>query len=397
MSTGIHIPDQDTTAARQLQIALTGLFTVEDITYLENRDRPMIRFGGRLAAGDQDLIFDTMVARFQHLGYTPILSQEAGLFVVRAVPVVASGKVGKAWVNAVLFILTVLSVLFLGAVRENVDVVANPLEIWRGWPFAITIMGILTAHELSHYFVGRRYGSPTSLPYFVPLPLSILGTMGAVIVQRGPMRSRKALFDIGIAGPLGGLAVAVPLLFLGLAFSVTGTPHEFMGLQPGEPVAVMQEGNSLLYLAAKFAIFGRILPDQQTGEDVWLSPPSAGGSIAFAAWAGLLVTALNLFPIGQFDGGHVAYALWGQKAWSLARVFVGLIFAWGLLLTFTGNQAGTTWLVWGGLGMLMGARHPQPLNDVTPLDPRRKRLGWALVLIFILILAPVPLIQTVIP
>ncbi|MCU0519158.1 MAG: site-2 protease family protein [Anaerolineae bacterium] len=397
MSTETDLSDLATTTARQLQTALIGLFAVEDITLLDNNNRPMIRFGGRLAAGDQGGIFETIVARFERLGYTPILTQEDGLYVVRAVPVVANGKVGKAWVNAMLFALTVLSVLFLGAVRENVDVIAHPLEIWRGWPFAITIMGILTAHELSHYFIGRRYGSPTSLPYFVPLPLSILGTMGAVIVQRGPMRSRKALFDIGIAGPLGGLIVAVPLLFLGLAFSQTGTPHEFMDLRPGEPAAVMQEGNSILYLAAKFAVFGRVLPDPQTGEDVWLSPPSAGGSIAFAAWAGLLVTALNLFPIGQFDGGHVAYAMWGQKAWSLARAFVGLIFAWGLLLIFVGNQAGTTWLVWGGLGMLMGPRHPQPLNDVTPLDPGRKRLGWALILIFILILAPVPLIQTVIP
>ncbi len=397
MSTGSYLPDPDTTVTRQLQTALVGLFTVEDITLLDNKERPMVRFGGRLASGDQDTLFDAMVERFHRLGYTPILTQEDGLYVVRAVPVVVDGRVGKAWVNVLLFVLTVLSVLFLGALRENVDVIAHPLEIWRGWPFAVTIMGILTAHEFSHYFVGRRYGSPTSLPYFVPLPLSILGTMGAVIVQRGPMRSRKALFDIGIAGPLGGLVVAVPLLVLGLIFSTTGTPQELMGLPAGEPTAVTQEGNSILYLAAKYAVFGRILPDRQTGEDVWLSPPSAGGSIAFAAWAGLLVTALNLFPIGQFDGGHVAYAMWGRKAWSLARAFVGVIFAWGLLLTFVGNQAGTTWLVWGGLGLLMGARHPQPLNDVTPLDPKRRRLGWILVLIFVLILAPVPLIETVVP
>ena len=93
----------------------------------------------------------------------------------------------------------------------------------------------------------------------------------------------------------------------------------------------------------------------------------------------------------------MAYAMWGQKAWSLARTFIGVIFVWGLLLTFVGNQAGTTWLIWGGLGLLMGARHPQPLNDATPLDPKRRRLGWILVLIFILILAPVPLVEAVIP
>ncbi len=381
---------------QQLQTALIGLMVIEEITVLDSKARPAIRFGGRLVPGDENTIFATIVERFKRLGYTPLLSEEDEVHILRAVPVVADERTGKPWVNGLLFVLTTLSVLLLGALRENVDIFANPLDIWKGWPFAVTLLGILTAHELSHYFVGRRYGSPTSLPYFVPLPLSFLGTMGAVIVQKGPMRSRKALFDIGIAGPIGGLIVAIPLLFIGLALSYVGTPHEFMDLPPGQPVPVIQEGNSLLYLAAKYVIHGRILPDMQTGEDIWLSPPSPGGSIGFAAWAGLLVTALNLFPVGQFDGGHVAYALWGRKAWTLARVFVGLILGWGLLLTFLGNQAGITWIVWGGLGMLMGPRHPPPLNDVTPLDKKRRILGWVIVGVFLLILTPLPLIQTAI-
>jgi membrane-associated protease RseP (regulator of RpoE activity) len=210
------------------------------------------------------------------------------------------------------------------------------------------------------------------------------------------MHSRKALFDIGIAGPIGGLIVAVPLLFIGLALSYVGTPQEFMDLPAGEPIPVMQEGNSLLYMAAKYITFGQILPDPETGRDVWLSPPSPGGSVAFAAWAGLLVTAFNLFPIGQLDGGHIAYALWGHKAWKLARIFVGVIFGWGLLLTMMGNPAGSTWLVWGGLSSLMGPRHPPPLNDVTPLDGRRKLLGRAIIAVFVIIIIPVPLIQSVI-
>lgn len=384
---------------QQLREALRDWMVVEEITVLENTAKPLVRFGGYRASDDGAVPFETIISRFKAMGYTPLLTQEDGMLVVRAMPAVAEEKTGKPWVNAVLFVLTVLSVLFLGALRENVAleaITANPLRILRGWPFAVSILGILTAHELSHYFIGRRYGSPTSLPYFVPLPLSILGTMGAVIVQRGPMRSRKALFDIGIAGPLGGLVIAVPLLIIGVALSYVGTPQQFMDLPPGEPVPVMQEGNSLLYLATKYVIHGRMLPDPQTGEDIWLSPPSPGGSIAFAAWAGLLVTALNLFPIGQFDGGHIAYALWGRKAWTLARLFVGIIFVWGLLLTVIGNPAGMTWIVWGGLGMLMGPRHPPPLDDVTPLDRKRKILGWVMVGVFILIIIPVPLINTVI-
>lgn len=392
----------DSAVVERLRETLQGLMHIEEITVLDNHRHPLVNFGGRLIDGDEDAVFRTIVERFNRMGYTPLLRREQGMDIVRAVPTVADERTGKAWVNAVLFLLTVLSVLLLGALRENAELfedpaqlVRNPLLIVReGWPFAVTLLGILTAHELSHYFVGRRYGSPTSLPYFIPLPLSILGTMGAVIVQRGPMRSRKALFDIGIAGPLGGLVVAVPLLFVGLALSYVGTPREFMNLPPGAPIPVLQEGNSLLYLGAKYIVHGRILPNEITGEDVWLSPPSPGGSVAFAAWAGLLVTALNLFPIGQLDGGHVAYALWGRKAWTLARVAVALIFAWAIVLLMLGNQAWITWVVWGGLGALMGPRHPPPLNDVTPLDRKRKLLGWVMVVIFILVVTPIPFIQT---
>ena len=397
MERAAYEPLEASNLIRQLQEALIGLMVVEEITVLDNTNRPAVRFAGRMSDHNgKDEAFESLVQRLERLQYTPLLTEQDGLHVVHTLPVVASKKTGKAWVNVLLFILTVLSVLFLGALREDIDIFTDPLQIWRGWPFAASILGILTAHELSHYFVGRRHGSPISLPYFIPLPLSILGTMGAVIVQRGPMRSRKALFDIGVAGPIGGLIVAIPLLFLGLAFTQVGTPHEFMDIPRGQEIPVLQEGNSLLYMAAKAIVHGEILPNRQTGTDVWLSPPSPGGSVAFAAWAGLLVTALNLFPIGQFDGGHVAYALWGRNAWKLAKVFVALIFVWGLALMLLGNQAGVTWLVWGGLGMLMGPRHPPPLNDVTPLDPKRRLLGWIMVVVFILIVTPIPLIQTVI-
>ncbi len=376
-----------------LQTALQDLITIDDVTILDNNPQPRVRFRGQLIEPDQEARFEKVVQRFAVLGYTPLLTEEPAYQEVHAIPAVINGKTGKPWVNVVLFLLTCLSVLALGATHENIDIFAQPGEIWRGWPFAVTIMGILTAHEFSHYFVGRRYGSPTSLPYFIPIPLSILGTMGAVIFQRGPMHSRKALFDIGAAGPIGGLVIAIPLLILGLMTSQVGNPRDFLDIPPGEPLPLMQEGNSLLYLSAKFAVFGRVLPDPATGEDVWLSPPSQGGSMAFAAWAGLLVTALNLFPIGQFDGGHIAYALWGKRAWVIARIFIFIIFGWGVFLTLVGNPAGGTWLLWGGIGLLMRPSHPPPLNDVTPLDSKRKVMGWIIVGIFALILIPIPLIQ----
>ncbi len=386
-----------------LRGALDGLMVVEEIKLLTNDDRPVVQFGGRLVAGDSDEIFDEIVRRFAVWEYTPLLSQVNDLHVIQAAPYVADGRTGKVWVNALLFVLTLLSVLFTGALQELEQAPANwrdlfqALASWHallaGIPFAVSFLGILVAHELSHYFVGRRYNSPVSLPYFIPLPaLSPLGTMGAVIVQRGPMHSRKALFDIGVAGPLGGLIVAIPLLIGGLMFTEVGNPHEFRNIPAGQSITLTQEGNSLLYLAAKYIVHHKILPNRETSEDVWLSPPSRGGSVTFAAWAGLFVTALNLLPIGQLDGGHVAYAMWGQGAWKIARGFLNLVLVWGALLLILGNPAGMTWLLLGGLGTFIGVRHFPPLNDLTPLDRKRRILGWIIVIIFILILVPIPLI-----
>lgn len=379
-----------------LKRALQDVFEIESYALLNQGERPVVEFTGHLLQ-DSESAFAWIEERFHALGYTPMLSEEQGSHKLQALPVLFDKKTGSPWVNLVLFVLTLLSVMYIGAM--NATVPGETFQLWRGWPAAAALMGILTAHELSHYFIARRYGSPVSLPYFVPMPLNILGTMGAVIVQRAPMRSRKALFDIGIAGPLGGLVLAVPLLLYGLSRCVVGLPSEFM--QGIESPYLLQEGNSLLYFLSKLMIFGRALPDA-AGRDVWLSPPSTGGAIAFAAWAGLLVTALNLFPIGQLDGGHVLYALWGKKAWNVARAFVGLLFLWGIFLMvfadgvlglpYSVREAGWMWLLWGGLGLLMRPEHPAPLDDVTPLDPQRRLLGYLMIVIFILILVPIPMV-----
>lgn len=379
-----------------LKQAARDAFEIEDYGMLEISDHPPVEFIGRIL-GDSERAFALLEERFRALGYTPLLFEEKGRQKLQALPIVFDKKPGPPWVNAILFVITLLSVMFIAAM--NATGPGEPVNLWRGWPAAATLMGILTAHELSHYFVARRYGSPVSLPYFVPMPFNILGTMGAVIVQRAPMRNRKALFDIGIAGPLGGLIVAVPLLWYGLSRSMVGLPSEF--IQGGPDAALLQEGNSLLYYLSKLIIFGQSLPDA-SGRDVWLSPPSPGGSIAFAAWAGLLVTALNLFPIGQLDGGHVLYALLGKKAWHVARAFVGLLFGWGLFLMaladsvldlpYSVREAGWMWVMWGGLNLLMRPEHPAPLDDITPLDPTRRLLGWVAIGIFILILVPIPMV-----
>jgi len=348
----------------------------------------LIAFRGQVH-GDTETAFEHITQRFATCGYTASLRDlPGGGHEVIAVKGTLERKPGRVWVNVVLFLATLFSVLYIGAAGalqearmitdpESLDVLIMPLtHLHWGFPFAGTLISILLAHELSHYFVARRYGSPVSLPYFIPMPLSLMGTMGAVIVQRAPMRNRKALFDIGVAGPLGGLIVAIPLLILGLALSNVEPP-------PPDVDVVLQEGNSLLYVAIKYLVFGKILPSN--GEDVWLHP------VAFAAWAGLLVTMINLIPVGQLDGGHASYALLGRRAWGLGYVVIAAMVAWGGWLLMGGNEAGGFWLTWGFLNLILNPRHPPPLDDATKLGGRRIILGLLMLAIFILTFMPAPL------
>lgn len=261
-----------------------------------------------------------------------------------------------------------------------------------GFAFGATLMGILTCHELGHYVVGRRHGVDVSLPYFIPLPPPTLGTLGAVIRMRRPIEDRAKLFDVGAAGPIAGLVVAIPLLVIGLYLSDLGPP------QPGSSI----EGNSILYALLKYAVFGRWLPGD--GLDVQLHP------MAFAGWVGLLVTMINLMPIGQLDGGHIAKAALGDshEKWS-ARLHVGLPilgFVVGGVMLVQARGAGhdwaeaikyassglVPWLVWtvllGWMRRNAGEYHP-PVGE-TPLDPTRKKLALAMLVLFVLIATPVP-------
>jgi membrane-associated protease RseP (regulator of RpoE activity) len=204
------------------------------------------------------------------------------------------------------------------------------------------------------------------LPYFIPLPFGFFGTLGAFIQLREPMRNRKILFDVGVAGPLAGLMVAVPVLIIGLATSnVEPLPNETYVL----------EGNSLFYAAAKFAVFGKMLPNGQ--EDVFIN------QLAKAGWTGLLVTALNLIPVGQLDGGHIIFTLLGKQA---RRLYVPVLAVFVMLSFFS-----SMWLVWTLLLLFLGRLYAVPLDMITPLDTRRRWLGYAAILIFVLVFVPVPL------
>ena len=296
-------------------------------------------------------------------------------------PPTRSGRTDAYRTQLVLLLATLVSVFMAGAMYEYPEAEAFSLlgvlvHLYRGWPFAVPLMAILLAHELGHYIAARYHGVRASLPYFLPLPfLSPFGTMGAVIAMRAPIRSPNALLDIGAAGPLAGMVVAIPVLVIGLAQSEV---HPLTG-------GGLLEGQSLLYLAIKRLVVGAIPP----GHDVFVT------STAFAGWAGLLVTVVNLLPVGQLDGGHIAYALLGPRQDRLARVLhasLPLLFLYNLLL-YERGEPGMVWLVWFFLLMLIrrasGKKHPP--TDPGALTAGRRLVGALCLLLFVLLFMPTPM------
>lgn len=261
-----------------------------------------------------------------------------------------------------LFLLTLITTLYAGALQEGGNPFRNLLDLQRGIPFSFTLMAILGVHEFGHYFVSSRRHIRVTLPYFIPAP-SILGTFGAFIKMKSPVPDKRTLLDIGVAGPLSGFAVALPALIVGLALSQ---------VTPATKAEGLNLGSSLLLNLLSHLIVGSIPPHY----DLILHP------VAFAGWIGTLVTALNLLPLGQLDGGHVAYALLGKKQHLVARFTFFALVLMGLLWQ--------GWLFWALLTLLVGMRHPALLDDWTPLDPRRKALGLLAFLIFILCFIPIP-------
>lgn len=249
--------------------------------------------------------------------------------------------------------------------------IATCLSTWAvgGIAYAAAVMFILVAHEMGHYLQARRYHVPASLPYFIPMPLTPLGTMGAVIVQGRGSADRKQMFDIAISGPLAGLVVALPVMYFGLLNStVKAIPDNFNGIVYGDPLIIK-------WMAA--SIHGTLPP----GHDIVISP------LGFAGWVGILVTALNLIPIGQLDGGHILYTLIGKRAHVVA---MGILGGAVIYMFATNNVAYSLMIV---LLMLMGPRHPPTRDDSVPLGKFRIILGWLTLAFIIIGFTPRPIMQ----
>jgi membrane-associated protease RseP (regulator of RpoE activity) len=280
----------------------------------------------------------------------------------------------KYWLHGLLFLCTIYTTLMVGTLlaqefhsERSIDlsldililILSHPSILLAGVPFSFTLLGILMAHEMGHYIACRIYRIDATLPYFIPAP-TLIGTMGAFIRIKGPITNRRALFDIGVAGPIAGFVFAMPPLFMSLMYSRMVPVDADMGIW-------ITSVNPMIFKLAE-ALIKMHIPN---GYKVYFHP------VGFAAWVGIFATAINLLPIGQLDGGHILYSVLGRPHLVLSRLFTGI-------LIFVGWKYWHGWLVWAAILLVLGTRHPRLVDEEAPLGPGR--LSLALVSLFILIL-----------
>jgi membrane-associated protease RseP (regulator of RpoE activity) len=356
----------------------------EDVLVIhEHHSRgPVLLLRGDLRVSHERAI-DVLVDRFRPLGYTPMLRRNGSGVVVQAWPAVDVAEPPRTARALILFGLTLVSTFLAGAfffvgsaTFDAYRAQGFPQLLVSGTPFALTLLAILGVHELGHYFTARHYGASVSLPYFIPMPpiwvptvglLFTFGTLGAIIRLRSLARDRNVMFDIAAAGPLAGLLVAVPALVLGLAWShvVPATGDATFG----------GFGYSLFMRLFVYLRFGSV-----DGMAVVTHP------MADAAWVGCFVTALNLCPVGQLDGGRIAYALSARRHRALG------VATWVVLLVMGVLTGSPNWFVWATLlFFLVGFDHSPPLDDLTPLTPARRLLGVGCLILAVLLIPPIPL------
>ena len=264
-----------------------------------------------------------------------------------------------------------LTTTWAGAAHQGVNLLREPERFAVGLPYSLGLLAILGVHELGHYFMARRHGINVTPPFFIPLPFA-LGTFGAFIQMRSPSESRRALFDVAVAGPLAGLVIAIPALLIGLRSSAILPPEVIQA--PGFAGGTSAGSSILFALLAKLSLGDAL----EFGHVLRLSP------LAFAGWLGIFITGLNLLPIGALDGGHAARSMFGSRVggtistiavWSL---FLLALFVWPALL------------MWALIAFFLAGAGTPPLNDLTPITSGRRWLGYATFLILALILVPLP-------
>lgn len=375
-------------------------FKIEDLTIGDNSADYIYRFRGQFLT-DYEQAHNALFESLSVYRMIPVFRRETTGEVIYLRNAPNRSVASRNWVNLLLFVLTTVSVVYTGmgyTEEKYIAGLSNTTEITfatllhGGLPFAFSLLAILLAHEFGHYFAARHHKTIATLPYFLPFP-TLLGTLGAVIIWKDTPRNKKVVFDVGIAGPIAGLILSIPIVVYGLSISSIGP------INPGQGGFV--EGNSIFYLFAKYLVFGKLLPQPtsygdlgpilywvkyfftglpiiSSGTDVFISP------VAMAGWAGLLVTSLNLLPVGQLDGGHVIGALLGTKKKAMLPIILLALAVMG----FFWNG----WWLWLAMLWFTGNRDVEPLDGLTEIDPIRKRIAFGLIIVFLLVFMPVPLI-----
>lgn len=299
---------------------------------------------------------------FSQTDYTPLFDKGDGKHVVTFGIFKRTDHKPKYWLNIVLFVATLITTLFAGSLNSGGNPFSNLQDVWIGIPFSFSIMAILTCHELGHYFMSKREGMVTTLPYFIPAP-HFLGTFGAVIRMKSIVPSRSSLLKVGMAGPLAGFVVALPITIIGIALST---------VQPApEEIVFLRLGDSLL-----FSTLARLIhPVMPAGHDLYLHP------MAFAGWIGFLITSMNLLPIGQLDGGHIAYSVFLRKRRRAYIPIFAVLILLGIFFWFG-------WIFWGLLAFFIARRDPMVQDAVTPLTRTEKLV--TIIPLCVLVLAFIP-------
>jgi len=388
---------------KQLTAIISKFFNIESSVIGDTEDNFKIRFIGHLIEKDAEKGFKKITEALNEYQYFAVIQPYLNKQELLIFPELSKRKQAKPTLHILMFILTLISVLFTGGLYAYEGELSNNFPrdflqfINSGWPFALAMLGILAAHEFGHYFAGKNHGVDVTLPLFIPFPISIFGTMGAFISMRSIPKNKKELFDIAITGPICGLIVSIIVLFLGMSLSTLNT----IPLSDDISYGLQMEGNSLLYLLIKYISFGKILPQPPnisgvpllifwmrfffTGmpfpwgaEDVMLHP------VAWAGWAGLFVTTINLIPVGQLDGGHIFHAVFGKKA--LRFIYPLILFT---LVVFGFFWSG--WWTWAAILFFFGQRTAPPLNQISTLDSKRRVLGIVMMIIFLITFIPVPI------
>jgi membrane-associated protease RseP (regulator of RpoE activity) len=341
-----------------------SIVRVFDVYEIQNSGEALYFYGTPII--DSENVEGELWAPFHQFGFRCILKHELGEYFLLVTPEKKAKE--ETWINLVLFIVTFFTTMICGAWMFGVNLGNEPMQLFRGLPFSLAIMAILGSHEMAHYIMARHHGMEASLPYFIPFP-AFIGTMGAIIRYKGSVPSRKALFDVGIAGPLAGLLMSVAVTFVGFNLKLPA-------VQPLQDSLMFDLGLPPLFVFIQTLVGA-------TGEN--LHP------VAFAGWIGMLVTLLNLLPAGQLDGGHILRAMLGKRAERVSFLMPRILLLVGLYVIYWLKEDGLIWIFWAlFLWAFASIGHPSPLHDKVELDRKRILLGIVMFILGLLCFTLIP-------